>query len=94
LQINFKPELAADPWTAYGSQVMIMTESWEQYYITTPAMTDTVNPATVTFHIAFDAGEFYVDDVQFYEGEFVPGTPSAVKSEDKLASTWGQIRAE
>ncbi len=57
-------------------------------------MPNTVDPATVTFHIAFDTGEFYVDDVLFYEGEFVLGTPSAVKSEDKLASTWGQIRAK
>jgi len=73
---------------------MNLTESWEQYHITTPPMPNTVDPATVTFHIAFDTGEFYVDDVLFYEGEFVLGTPSAVKSEDKLASTWGQIRAK
>jgi hypothetical protein len=94
LQINFKPELAQDPWTGYGDKVMTMTESWAEYYTTTPPMPNTVNPATVTFHIAFDVGEFYIDNVQFYEGEYVPGASSAVQAKDKLATAWGQIRAK
>jgi len=93
LQINFKPELAADPWTGYGDKVMTMTEQWQEYYITTPAMPDNINPATVTFHIAFDVGEFFVDNIQFYVGDYVPGNVSAVKSNDKLATTWGNLRS-
>ena len=93
LQINFKPELAADPWTGYGDQVMTMTESWQEYYITTPPMPGSINPATVTFHIAFDVGEFFIDNVQFYEGDYVPGASSAVQSKDKIATTWGHIRS-
>ena len=94
LQINFKPELAADPWTGYGDKVMTMTEKWQEYYITTPAMAADVNPGCVTFHIAFDAGEFFVDNVQFYEGAYVPGVVTAVQSKDKLATAWGHIRSK
>ena len=93
LQINFKPVLAADPWTGYGDKVMTMTEKWQEYYITTPAMVADVNPGCVTFHIAFDVGEFFIDNVQFYEGAYVPGVVTAVQSNDKLATAWGHIRS-
>lgn len=68
MQINFKPELSADPWTGYGAKAFTMTEEWRLYSTTTPPMPSDVNPAAITFHIAYDVGEFWVDDVRFYEG--------------------------
>jgi len=68
MQINFKPELSADPWTGYGAKAFTMTEEWKRYSTTTPPMPADVNPASITFHIAYDVGEFWVDDVRFYEG--------------------------
>ena len=95
LQINFKPELGADPWTGYGEQSFTMTESWEEYHVTTPAMPNDVDPATITFHIAYDVGEFYIDGVRFFEGGYVPPEePSAVQPQSKLAIVWGKIKAE
>ena len=70
--INFKPELAQDPWTGYGAQEITMTEEWAEYYITTPVMTEDVSPAAITFHIQYSPGEFWMDHVQFYEGDYVP----------------------
>ncbi|MFQ6034677.1 MAG: carbohydrate binding domain-containing protein [Sedimentisphaerales bacterium] len=72
LQINFKPELGQDPWTGYGEQMMTITEEWAEYSTTTPVFTADVNPATITFHIAMTAGEFWVDAVRWYEGDYVP----------------------
>jgi hypothetical protein len=67
MDINFKPELGADPWTGYGSQAFTMTDTWAEYTINTGVIPEVVDPATITFHIAYTAGEFYVDDVRFTE---------------------------
>ena len=71
MDINFKPELAADPWTGFGDQVFTMTEEWTEFNVTTPVLTEDVNPASITFHIAFTAGDFWIDGVRFYEGDYV-----------------------
>ena len=67
MNINFKPELAADPWTGYGSQEFTMTDTWAEYTVNTGVLPENVDPASITFHIAYTAGEFYVDDVRFTE---------------------------
>ena len=71
LNVNFKPELAQDPWTGYGAQAYTMTEEWQEFSVTTPVFTEDVNPATITFHIGYEASEFWVDGVRFYEGDYV-----------------------
>jgi len=72
LSINFKPELSVDPWTGYGEQMITITEEWAEYSVTTPVMSANVSPAGITFHIGNSAGEFWVDAVRFYEGDYVP----------------------
>jgi len=67
LDINFKPELAADPWTGYGSQAFTMTDTWAEYSVTTDVITEDVNPASITFHIAYAAADFWIDGVRFVE---------------------------
>jgi len=69
MDINFKPERAADPWEGYGDQIFTMTEEWTEFSVTTPVIPADVDPASITFHIAFTAGEFFIDDVKFYEVE-------------------------
>jgi len=71
LDINFKPERAADPWEGFGDQVFTITEEWAEYNVTTPVLDADVDPASVTFHIAFTAGDFWIDGVRFYEGDYV-----------------------
>jgi hypothetical protein len=71
LQINFKPELAQDPWTAYGEQVITMTDQWKEYSVTTPVFATDTTPGNITFHIGFAAVEFWIDGVRFYEGDYV-----------------------
>jgi hypothetical protein len=72
LDINFKPEHAADPWEGYGEQVITITDQWVEYSVTTPVFNTDVSPANMTFHVGFAAAEFWVDNVRFYEGDYVP----------------------
>jgi hypothetical protein len=68
-QINMKPERAASPWEGYGSQAITITEEWAEYTLETGVIPETVDPASITFHIAYAPGEFLVDDAKFYEVE-------------------------
>jgi hypothetical protein len=67
LDINLKPERGEDPWEGYGDQIFTMTDTWAEYSVTTPVIEADVDPATITFHIAFAPGEFWVDDARWYE---------------------------
>jgi hypothetical protein len=67
MNINFKPEIAGDPWTGYGSQEFTMTTEWAEYTVNTGVMDADVDPTSITFHIAYAPGEFYIDDVRFTE---------------------------
>ena len=46
-----------------------MTEDWTEFSVTTPVMESDVDPATITFHIAYAAGDFWIDGVKFIEVE-------------------------
>jgi hypothetical protein len=78
LQFRMKPERAADPWEGYGDQVFTATDTWQEYYVTTPVFTADVTPASPTFHFAFAAGDFWIDGVRLFEGDYVP--PSFLKN--------------
>jgi regulation of enolase protein 1 (concanavalin A-like superfamily) len=71
-KINMKPEHSADPWEGYGEQQVTITDTWAEYYVTTPVFTSDVSPTSLTFHVGFQAQEFWVDNVKFYEGDYVP----------------------
>ncbi|UCE49444.1 MAG: carbohydrate binding domain-containing protein [Phycisphaerales bacterium] len=76
VQIRLNPQLSQAPYTSYGAQVFTVTKEWQEYYITTPPMTETVDPANIDFHFNFDVGEFWIDDIKFYEGEYYSPPPS------------------
>jgi hypothetical protein len=96
LQIRLKPERGADPYEGYGDQVFTMTDTWQEYYVTTPVFTEDVTPASPTFHFAFTAGDFWMDDIRLYEGDYVP--PARVSAHDPspedgaiLQNTWASL---
>ncbi len=78
--INLKPELAQDPWTGYGETQVTATEKWAEYHTTTDVFATDVTPAHVTFHVEFKAQEFWIDDVKWYEGDYVPTTVKSKRS--------------
>jgi hypothetical protein len=71
-RINIKPEYAADPYPGYGETQVLITDQWAEYHLTTPVFTTDVSPTSLTFHIGFQAQEFWVDNIKFYEGDYVP----------------------
>ncbi len=72
VRVNFKPQLSVSPWPGYGQQVVTMTDRWAEYYVTTPVFAADVAPADIIFHIGFAPAEFWIDNVKFYEGDYVP----------------------
>jgi hypothetical protein len=96
LTINLKPEMAAIPWTGYGEQQVTMTDKWAEYSITTPVFDADVTPGSLTFHIGFATSSFWVDNVRWYEGDYVP--PGSRKAHDPdpadgaiHADTWASL---
>ena len=72
LDINFKPELAQDPWTAPAEQPFVMTEEWAEYSLTTAVISEDLTPAEIVLHIGYAPGDFWIDNIRWYEGEYVP----------------------
>ncbi|MHC4560761.1 MAG: carbohydrate binding domain-containing protein, partial [Planctomycetota bacterium] len=60
LDINFKPELAQDPWTAPVEQSFVMTEEWAEYSVTTAVVFEDLTPAEIVLHIGYTPGDFWV----------------------------------
>jgi len=94
LNINFKPELGQDPWPGYGEQSFTMTEEWAEYSTTTPVFTQNVSPATITFHIAYTPGDFWIDGVRFYEGDYVPPYLGEVELASRPAPADGALHPD
>jgi len=83
LDIYMKPERGADPWEGYGDSQITITEEWAEYTVTTPEFPDDVTPASLTWHIGFAEGNFWVDGMRFYEGEYVePGFLNEVSASE------------
>ena len=72
MQIGFELQIGQDPWTVYSEQVFTITDEWAEYSLTSPVFTEDVSPGNVLFRLAFEVGDFWVDGVRFYEGEYVP----------------------
>ncbi len=71
-KVNMKPEHSAPNWEGYGEQQVTITDTWTEYHVTTPVFTADVSPTSMTFHVGFQAQEFWVDNVKWYEGDYVP----------------------
>ena len=92
VEINMKPELAADPWTGYGESRQNLTSDWAEYYVEFTPDAD-VNPASLTLHVAFDVATIWIDNARWYVGTYTPAElPTAVEPEGKLATTWGSLK--
>ncbi|MBP7050143.1 MAG: carbohydrate binding domain-containing protein [Phycisphaerae bacterium] len=72
LQVRLKPEIDGDPWTGYNESVVTITDTWTEYYTTTAVMAADVSPTSPTFHFGFSAGDFWIDGIRLFEGDYVP----------------------
>ncbi len=71
LQVRLKPEHSTGDYAAYGELIVTVTDTWTEFTTTTPVMAADVTPASPTFHFAFAPGDFWIDGVRFYEGDYV-----------------------
>jgi len=72
MQIGFELQIGQEPWTVYSEQVFTITDEWAEYSLTSPVFTEDVSSGNVLFRLAFEVGDFWVDGVRFYEGDYVP----------------------
>lgn len=82
LQVRLKPERGEEPWEPYNELVVTVTDTWSEYSVTTPVMTEDVTPVSPTFHFNFSAGDFWIDDVRLYEVYESPVVEGCVVFED------------
>ena len=82
LQVRMKPERSVEPYEPYGEMVVTVTDTWKEYSVTTPVMTEDVTPASPTFHFNFSAGDFWIDDVRLYQVYESPVVQGCVVFED------------
>jgi hypothetical protein len=47
-QINFKPELAADPWTGFGEEMKTVTATWTRRRVKDVIVQPVVNPLSAS----------------------------------------------
>lgn len=95
VEINIKPELAVDPWTAYGDKRAFLTEEYQEFWTEWTVPAD-VNPAALTLHIQFDKASLWFDDARWYEGNYEPfnGEPQSVDPNGKAAATWASLKTQ
>jgi hypothetical protein len=75
LDITFKPQHDVRPWPGYGDEVMTITDTWAEYHVTTPVFKEDVRPGNFVFYVGAAPGGFWIDDIRFYEGDYVPTAP-------------------
>ncbi|MDE0020026.1 MAG: carbohydrate binding domain-containing protein [Candidatus Poribacteria bacterium] len=93
VEINIKPEKAADPWTGYGAKVVNLTADWMEYWVEYTPDED-VSPASLTLHVAFEPSTIWLDHVRWYHGEYVSGElQTNVEPQGKAAAVWGSLKA-
>ncbi|MCD6599563.1 MAG: carbohydrate binding domain-containing protein [Dehalococcoidia bacterium] len=82
---------------SFRSETFTATDTWEEYHLTTDPMPIRPQATRAKFFVGYGSGEFWIDDIKVYQGEYVPTSPEAqavAMTTDKLATTWASIKAQ
>ncbi len=86
-----------EPWNVYISQIISLTEEWEEFFITFKMPADDGN-SRAGIIMGTDKNDVWVDHVRLYEGEYVQdiegAEPHPVEPDGKLATTWAWIKRQ
>jgi hypothetical protein len=92
-----KPEQSGT-WLGFNAQQFTATEKWQEFYTTTNVFTEDTAPASPTFWFALQAGDFWLDDIKMYEGDYVESEFSSMKARNpnpedgaRLQQTWASL---
>jgi hypothetical protein len=79
---------------SFRSETFTTTDMWKEYHLTTAPMPERPQATRAKFFVGYAPGEFWIDDIKVYKGEYVPTFPqqAVAMTVDKLAATWGNIK--
>jgi len=85
-----------DPWFTFLSEEVVIDTEWTEYFGTFDAAQASTN-VSISVRIGESDIDVWVDDIKFYEGEYVPteleeGPQIAVLASGKLTTMWGNIK--
>jgi len=91
---------AASPYETWLNKTFTVETEWKEFW-TTGAVPEDVTPGRITparNEGGFTDINYWVDDVKFYEGEYVPTETEvdkvAVFSRSTLATTWSKVKTQ
>ena len=84
------------PWFTFLSEEVAIDTEWTEYYGTFDAAQSSTN-VSISVRVGESDINVWVDDIKFYEGEYVPTEleeepKMAVRAGGKLATVWGNIK--
>jgi len=92
-KVGMYVEIPVDPWTKVPDQVMNVTTEWVEYSATGVPPGGGV---VIGFKNEGEKTSYWIDGVRFYAGKYVPtdvgGVKISVASENKLATTWANVK--
>ncbi len=80
---------------SYKSETFTTTNEWTEYHLTTDPMPIKPQATRAKFFVGYGPGDFWIDDIKVYIGEYVPaetGGRIAVDPGKGLTTTWGSIK--
>ena len=83
-------------WTVCSQKTVSVGTEWQEHYLTFTAQQDADALAGLCFNNTGSDVSYWIDNVWFYEGEYVPASPfvdQAVMSAGKISNTWAAIKA-
>lgn len=97
--VSLSVQMQHDPWTFYqGGDINLLGPEWMEYHITFQSNADVERDMWVGLSIAQSDVDFWIDNFRYFEGEpeddLNRETPFAVDASQKLATQWGEIKAE
>lgn len=97
--VSLSIQMQHDPWVFYqGGNINLVGPEWTEYHITFNSTADVDRDMWVGLSIAQSDVDFWIDNFRYFEGEpeddLNRDTPFPVDAKEKLATQWGEIKAE
>ena len=98
-EVALSVQMQHDPWTFYqGGAINLLGPEWMEYHITFNSTADVERDMWVGLSIAQSDVDFWLDNFRYFEGEpeddLNRDTPFPVDAREKLATQWGELKAE
>ena len=98
-EVQLSVQMQHDPWTFYqGGAINLLGPDWMEYHITFNSNADVERDMWVGLSIAQSDVDFWIDNFRYFEGEpeddLNRETPFPVDAKEKLATKWGEVKAD